>query len=201
MVTPASSLWWIYAAVLATAFALTGAVHYQRIYRHPLVVRLTAEPAAIFDLELAKTALARTALARAGRLEPVLAAAGVSLTSLDLALAFETSSTPVERCNAIAERLGVPSEGPIADDATHWLLKLGEDFPLNRSQLDLWLPPTGGGATEILNRLASRQEVSLVLGTTPAQRKALADEARKRSGLVVAPGETELTTFVSCAPV
>ncbi len=195
-VIPPSLPWMLYAAAFALLVALGGMVYYQKVYRHPLVVRLTATPEAIRELDLAKLGSARKSLQRARRLNSVLETAGVSSSWLDHAAAFDTLQSSEERCRVLAERLGYRCEGPLAEDASHWKLELGEDFPLNLRSLPLYLPDAAVPAQDALNRLSSRGEVAMVLGATQEQQQVLAREASRRSRLLVAPEGPELTALL-----
>jgi WD40 repeat protein len=185
------------AEVLVLLLGLSATLYYyQRVYRHPAVVRLTAQPQAIRDLDLGELATARCCLNRAGRLKPVLQAARVHATWLEQAVAFDTLPEPRERCRVLAQRLGRDCDGPLDGEEARWTLDLGEDFPLNLRQLRLCLPAPGTPVQDVLNRLGIPAEVTLVLGADAEQRRELADLSRRREDLLLAPDGRELTALL-----
>jgi len=101
-----------------------------------------------------------------------------------------------ERCRVLADRLGCQCEGPLGESVPQCSVNLGDDFPLNLQTLPLCLPDPGMPVQDVLNRLATGGEVALVVGATREQRKALADEAPRRSQLLVAPDGAELTSLL-----
>ncbi|MGH8568429.1 MAG: hypothetical protein ACREXU_10530, partial [Gammaproteobacteria bacterium] len=194
-VIPPAAPWLLYGAALAVMLALLGSVYYQRVYRDPTVVRISRDPASLLTLEPENLGTARKRLARAGRLDPVLRTARVHEGWLDRAVQWDKLTTAKERCELLADRLGRHYDGPAADPAL-WTIDLGEDFPLNLQRLRLCLPPADSTAQDVLNRIGTSPEVTVVLGADPEQRLALAGEAPKRGGLLVAPPSHELTALL-----
>lgn len=194
-VIPPAAPWLLYGAALAAMLALAGWVYYQRVYRDPTVVRISNDPATLLMLEPENLGIARKRLARAGQLDEVLRAARVHEAWLDRAVQWDKLKTAKERCALLADRLGRHYDGPAADPAL-WTIDLGEDFPLNLQRLRLCLPPADSTAQDVLNRIGTPPEVTLVLGADPEQRRALASEAPKRGGLLVAPPSKDLTALL-----
>ncbi len=194
-VIPPAAPWLLYGAALAAALALLGWVYYQRVYRDPTVVQISRDPAALLTLEPENLGIARKRLARAGRLDPVLRAARVHEGWLDRAVQWDKLKTAKERCALLADRLGRRCEGPAADPAL-WTIDLGENFPLNLQRLRVYLPSADSTAQDVLNRIGTPSDVTVVLGADPEQRRALAGEAPKRGGLLVAPPSRELTALL-----
>ena len=185
-VIPPATPWLLYGAALVLMLALASGVYYQRVYRDPTVVQISNDPATLLTLEPENLGTAKKRLARAGRLDPVLRATRVHEAWLERAMQWDKLTTAMERCELLADRLGRRCEGPTTDPAL-WTIDLGEDFPLNLQRLRLYLPPAGSTAQDVLNRVGTPPEVTVVLGAHPEQRRILAIEAPKRGGLLVAP--------------
>ena len=151
--------------------------------------------ALVLMLALASGVIAKKRWARAGRLEPVLRATRVPEAWLEQAKQWDHLTTAKERCELLADRLGRRCEGPTSDPAL-WTVDLGEDFPLSLQRLRLYLPPAGSIAQDVLIRIGTPPEVTVVLGAHPEQRRTLAIEAPKRGGLLVAPSSHELTALL-----
>ncbi|MGH8658922.1 MAG: AAA family ATPase, partial [Gammaproteobacteria bacterium] len=194
-VIPPATPWLLYGAALAVMLALASRVYYQRVYRDPTVMQISNEPAALLRLEPENLATTKKRLVRAGRLDPVLRAARVHEAWLDQAMRWDTLTSAKERCELLAERLGRRCDGPTPDPAL-WTIDLGEDFPLNLQRLRLYLPPAASTAQDVLNRIGTPPEVTVVLSVHPEQRLALAVEGPKRGGLLVAPSAGELTALL-----
>jgi WD40 repeat protein len=188
--------WLLYAAALAPLFAaLAALVRYQRVYRHPAVVALTASPQELLSRDVGDLGAVRAALERAGRREAVLEGAGVRGAWLDAAARFD-AATAEERCRILTRRLGRCSVTPDGADPGRWAIALGDDFPINAPRLRLALPDGAAPAREVLASLGSGPEVTLAVGATAEQRRDLSALARERGGLLVAPDGPELTRLL-----
>ena len=172
-VQPAGLAWWIYAAAIALLPATGGLYYYQRVYRHPMVVRLTTNAAELLDVNLGALGEARAALDRARRLIPVLDAAGVGRESMDRAVGFAHGMSAQERANLLAARLRADCQPEAVADARldAFTLKLPGDFMLNVPELLLLLPSSD------LQPAALHEAVSTIPGVG------------NRLALVIAPQE------------
>ena len=193
-VIPPGPAWPVYAAAVLLALLLSGSVHYVRVYRHPLVLRLSARPGDLRDFDPGELPAARRALERARRFAAVLQTGQVPLAWFELAAGFDKLDSAEERGQRLAGRLG--RDIARADNGRLWQIELGDDFPLNLARLRLCLPDSTLPAADVLNRLGSPPEVTLLVGADGPQRQALAALARQRGGLWVVPAGRELTALL-----
>ncbi len=170
------------------------------LLRHPLVVRLSREPAAVLALPPDQLRSARGLLGLARRLDGVLAAAGVPRRWLEEAIAFVSDADPGLRCRRLAERLGVRPEGPLAEDPALWTLPLGASFALNLDRCLVYLPgvdrPPQDLWTALLQRPETHETVTLVISTDRGHQEHFHHLACNVANLCVAPSGPELTRLL-----
>src|SRR5262249_4014359 len=133
--------WYMYAG-LAVLFVGSGTgVYYLRLYRHPLVMQLSASQQALRHLPLEQLTQAQRLLRRTGRLAAVLAAETIQRPWLTQAISFARTPDAHTRCALLATRLQAVCEPVPTDHLTLFKLRMGEDFMLNIDYLLLALPP------------------------------------------------------------
>nr|VFK28310.1 MAG: AAA domain-containing protein [Candidatus Kentron sp. MB]VFK74200.1 MAG: AAA domain-containing protein [Candidatus Kentron sp. MB] len=188
---------WESFALLAALFLLTlGGIYYLRLYRHPLVRRLSATPEGFLRLSPGELPLAKGLLHRTRRLSTVLRAAGVSEDALAAALAHPAQAGAV-RCRTLATRLGSEPE-PLA--AGLWRLPLGENFPINLTECLLYLPDRAQPAPAVLGYLdgepVTAERVVLILHPVEAEQERLRAAADDPGNLYIAPAPAGLTELL-----
>jgi hypothetical protein len=95
---------WIFAAAALATIALLLAIGYQLVYRNPLTVQLSTQPAALLDLDPERLARARRLLRLTRRLTDILDRVASNLPWLDAAVAFTRGSARA-RAEQLAGRL------------------------------------------------------------------------------------------------
>ena len=183
-----AALWLGASALLLT---LGGWLYFQRVYRHPLVVRVSADPRVLYGTDPSDLPDLRRRLQRAGRLQAVLQQTQVEAHWLDAAGRFDAD--PSTGVLALAKRMSV-SAGTLPDNA--FRLELNERFSLNLRRLVVQLTKPDEVAQDLINRWAGTGEVTLLLGGSQEQRTALAALARAQPGLLVAPDGAELSQLL-----
>jgi WD40 repeat protein len=173
--------------------ALMVATHYQRTYRHPAVVRLTANPAAVLEVELADLPETARALEQASRLDSVLLTAGVDPRWLAMATSLAGEAGSEQRLGILARRLGQKIQRTPAGPPS---FVLPAEFPVNLLALRLRAVDRSEVPRDVFNELGRASEVTLALGATAAQRKELSKLARRQPGMLVAPDGAELTRLM-----
>ena len=186
----------VYAAALLALAAVGAGVAYQRVYRHPMVLRLTSRPQALRELDAAELPEAKKVLSRARRLQSVLAAAGIPIPWFDAAARFDQLPDAQARAEALAKRLGCRIDRAVDEAGTRrWTLQLGEDFSLNLSRLRMELPEVQQVAQDVIQGLGRLAEVTLLVGARQEQRRTLAGLSA-HSRMVVVPSCAELTALL-----
>nr|VFJ55188.1 MAG: hypothetical protein BECKFW1821A_GA0114235_105216 [Candidatus Kentron sp. FW] len=182
---------------LAALFLATlSALYYLRLYRHPLVRRLSMEPMELLRLAPAQLPQARKLLTRTRRLDSVLRAAGVEGSALDSALEHGGQSAK-ERARQLAARLGVTAE---ALTGGLWRLGLGDGFPLNLNECLLCLPDDKQPAPALLSALAAEPEtanrVVVILHPAESEQSRPHKAADDPGNLYVAPDAAGMTALL-----
>lgn len=189
--------WGLAAAALALLLAVTASIYYQKTYRNPAVVRLTARPAALREVELGDLGATTLALKRASRLEPVLRSASVEGPWLAAASRLGGEVATDARLTTLAQRLGMAIDPASTGGLPSFTLPA--EFSLNLPRLRLRALTDAEVARDVANELGHVTEVTLVLGATAAQRRELSALARQKPGMVVAPDGAELTRLMLAA--
>ena len=190
-VSPPGIPWLLYGA--GFSLLLLG-IGYQWVFRHPLVLRLTAAPTALTELDPGELAGAGKALARAGKLGPILQANQAHESWLAIA-DRASNAAPEARVAALTERLQLTARA-VKSAQPLWEIELGDDFPLNLPRLRICAPDADSAAADVLNRLGTPSEVTLIVGSSPEQRQAFHRLAQQRGGLLVAPEGKALTAML-----
>jgi hypothetical protein len=84
---------------------LSALVYYQAIYRNPLLVGVSTNPAQRLRLDVVQLPAARSLLARTRRLDWVLRKADIASKSLDDAVRTLRSADPTARADPLARKL------------------------------------------------------------------------------------------------
>ncbi|VFM98038.1 MAG: hypothetical protein BECKG1743D_GA0114223_104522 [Candidatus Kentron sp. G] len=183
--------------LLGALFLLTlSALYYLRLYRHPLVRRLSTEPAGLLRLPPGELPRADKLLRRVRRLESILSQAGVRGPTLAAALEHPAQSAEA-RCRALAGRLGAESQ-PVAVGL--WQVKLGDNFPLNLTECLLCLPEFNEPAPAVLAQLEASPEaaegVIVILHPDEAEQEKLHQAVDDPGNLYVAPEPAGVTALL-----
>ena len=166
---------WIFAAAALATIALLLAVGYQLVYRNPLTVQLSTQPAALLDLDPERLARARRLLRLTRGLTDILHQIKSNLPWLDAAVAF-TRGSKRARTEQLAKRLGTTHKDPPLINTTGVLgteLRLPTGFPVNIDELVLVVPDAALPAEDVLAAwraadLGSRP-IGLVVATSATQ--------------------------------
>lgn len=181
---------WIGSVLLL--LALLAWTYVQRVYRHPLVLRLSAQPGELMALDPAVATRSAALLERASRLDAVLTSTQVERSWLDALRRFDEPSDEAAALALLARRFGTKIDtGPVGH-----VMGLDERFPLNLTRIRVSASDPHGSARDSFNALTGTQEVTLVLGRSEAQRKQLSALSRQQAGLLVAPDGAELTSLL-----
>jgi WD40 repeat protein len=189
---------WIFAAAALATVALLLAVGYQLVYRNPLTVQLSTQPAALLDLDPERLARARRLLGLARRLRDILDRVASNLPWLDAAIAFTRGSARA-RAEQLAQRLETTLiDPPLITTAGVFGTGLRPplNFPLKIDELVLLLPDAATPAEDIFAawraaNLGSRP-IGVIVAASSAQRAQLA-RLRERWGdnvVALTGGET-----------
>jgi hypothetical protein len=199
---------WIFAAAALATIALLLAIGYQLVYRNPLTIQLSSQPAALLDLEPERLARARRLLYLTRRLSDILDRVASNLPWLDAAIAFSRGS-PRVRAEQLARRLETRLMDPPLIDRTGVLgvgLALPSSFPLNIDELVLLLPDAVLPAEDIFAAwraadLGSRP-VGVIVAASAAQRAQLLRLRERQPDNVVTVTGAEITRLlIGPAPV
>ena len=218
-VQPAGLPLWVYAAAIALLPATGGLYYYQRVYRHPMVIRLTANAAELLDVNLDALGEARAALDRARRLGSVLNAAGIGRESVDRAVGFTHGMSAEERANLLAARLRAVCQPETVADAglNAFRLNLPDDFMLNVPELLLLLPSndlqtaTLHEAVETIPGVGHRLALVITLdeplmqacrvGAATHRRRWAVPSARDLTRLLLSPDTSEALAHILAAQI
>jgi WD40 repeat protein len=199
---------WIFATAALATIALLLAIGYQLVYRNPLTVQLSSQPAALLDLDPERLARARRLLSLTRRLSDILAQAASNLPWLDAAIAFTRGSARA-RAEQLARRLETTLiDQPLIDRAgvLGIGLALPSNFPLNINELVLLLPDAALPAEDIFAAwraadLGSRP-VGVIVAASAAQRAQLLRLRERQPDNVVTVTGAEITRLlIGSAPV
>ena len=169
----------LYFGAVALLLATLVAVYWLRIYRHPLLRRLSHHPEQLPELEPESLAEARRLLRRTRRLDTTLAQTGVSTRTLDQAVALATSpdsdSKPVAFCETLARRLQGRCELIEHQDLALFTLTLPDGFLLNLQRCLLVSPNPNQTPVELAPQLRRQPGLSITveeLWRQPCDRRA-----------------------------
>ncbi len=177
-----------------------GTGYWLRIYRHPLLLRLSARPEQLPDLELESLGEARRLLRLTRRLDTTLARAGIGAGTLDRAATLAAAPDPTTFCETLARRLQGRCEPLPHNDLALFTLTLPDGFLLNLQRCLLVSPDPRQAPAELATQLTGLQvasaPVGLLIGRTPEQRAALRRLPRDRSRQWVVPDGPQLTRLL-----
>jgi hypothetical protein len=193
---------WIFAAAALATIALLLAFGYQLIYRNPLTVQLSTQPAALLDLDPERLARARSLLRLTRRLSDILSQVASNLPWLDAAIAFTRGSARA-RAEQAARRLGTTLIEPALIDTAGVFgigLCLPYNFALNIDELVLLLPDAATPAEDVFAAwraadLGSRP-IGVIVAASAAQRAQLARLRERQPDNVVALTGAEITRLL-----
>ncbi|WP_459872712.1 hypothetical protein [Endothiovibrio diazotrophicus] len=192
--TPA---WELYAALAALLTAALIALYYLRLYRHPLVVRVSSSPEALLALPLTQLPEAHTLLRRTRRWETVLESVRVSPSRINEAERF-SHDDPQQRLERLTHRLVLTPEPTPAPEKGLFTLPLDERFPINLTRCLLFLPAAELDAGEALSILRAqpglRGQVILLLHPRDEVQRTLCAMQQEVEGLRLAVPEPEELT-------
>lgn len=188
--------------ILLLLLILWPALYYLRLYRHPIVVNLSANPAHLLVMPLEQLAQTKRVLQQTHRLDTILADNEVDITWLDDAIDFLSVTSNQKRCELLAERLNaVVCERPKANqvDENVFALYLGETFPLNFDRCLLYFSPPALPAADVIRRL-QKDDMYLrdviVISLTSRQQTQLRPQGENTTTRWVVPNSRELTALL-----
>jgi hypothetical protein len=183
--------------VVALSVLVLSAVFYLNRYRHPLVVQLSKDPAALLQLPPEQLAEARACLSRTNRLAATLAEAEVTEQTLNAAITFIEEKKPEEKAKWLASRLGAFLE---AVPPSLWELHLPDTFPLNLDRCLVCFPPAETKPRDLDAELRavpqSRMQTTLLIGPDSVYQRKLREKTDDRTNKLVAPHGGDLTELL-----
>ncbi len=192
--------WKLYLGALALLLATVLLVYWLRVYRHPLLLRLSQHPEQLPDLELESLNEAQRLLRRTRRLDSTLAQAGISAATLERAARLAAAADPSLFCATLAQRLQGRCETLAHTDLKLQTLTLPAGFLLNLQHCLLVAPTPDQAPAELAAQLSGLQvagaPVCLLIGQDTAQRTALKHLPRDRSRQWVVPDGRELSRLL-----
>ena len=196
--------WKLYLGALALLLASALLVYWQRVYRHPLLLRLSQHPEQLPDLELESLHEAQRLLRRTRRLDSTLAQAGISAATLARATRLAAAADPSLLCETLAQRLQGRCQTLAHTDLKLHTLTLPAGFLLNLQHCLLVSPKPDQvpdkAPAELAAQLGGLQvagaPVGLLIGQGAAQRTALKHLPRDRSRQWVVPDGRELSRLL-----
>jgi hypothetical protein len=169
---------------------------YLKRYRHPLVVRLSAEPAALLHLPVEQLPEARRRLTQTGRLNKIMSEAEVTDKTMDRALSF-AGETAARKADWLASRLGTTRREV---ETGLWEMRLPANFPLNMEYCLLFFPEHGMQANDVLEKLKplpqTRLQATLIIGPDSEYQRKLQAKTGDRTNKLVAPLGQQLTDLL-----
>jgi len=187
--------------LLLLLLILWPALYYLRLYRHPIVVNLSANPTHLLVMPLEQLAQTKQLMQKTHRLDNVLAQNEVDMTWLDDAIDFWAATSNQKRCELLAERLNAVCERPKANqiDENVFALYLGETFPLNFDRCLVYFSPPALPAADVIRRL-QKDDMYLrdviVISLTPRQQTQLRSHGENTTTRWVVPNSRELTALL-----
>ncbi len=192
--------------LLLGVLMLAVLAYYLRLFRHPLVLELSAEPVALLHVPFEDLPRARRYLHNTRRLDTVLSNSGVPDKFLQKAEQFEAMEAMV-RADLLARRWGadVVALPVLAQEGIAlFSFTLPATFPLNLDTLLLYFPPPDAAQAEIegcLNRLTSTEKI-LILSLDTVQQTALRPLGIDPATLWIVPDNRDITALlISPQPV
>lgn len=186
-------LFWLLLPILVM---IVMGLFYLKRYRHPLVVKLSAEPAALLHLPVEQLPEARRRLTQTGRLNKIMSEAEVTDKTMDRALSF-AGETADRKAAWLASRLGA-EQREVATGL--WEMRLPANFPLNMEYCLLFFPEAGMAANDVLERLKqlpqTRLQATLIIGPDSEFQRKLQAKTRDRTNKLVAPQGPQLTDLL-----
>jgi hypothetical protein len=199
-ITLPTPLWYMYALLAVLFTGSSAGVYYLRMYRHPLVVQLSASPQSLSHLSLDQLAQAQRLLHRTGRLATVLSANAIQKSQMEQAVAFAQGLGAAARCKLLAERVHATYEPFATDHIPLFTLRMGHDFMLNIDRWLMALPPEEMPTAQVLMHLQqveeTRFQTCLIISTAAQQQSELRQASQDPSNWLVTPDSRELTTLL-----
>jgi hypothetical protein len=191
---------WLMTVSLAvvTILAVAVLIYYQRVYRHPLTLRLARQPADLLALDLEQLPRARWLLSQTRRLTDVLQQAASAAPWLQRAIEFVRGSAE-SKAKILAQRVEATLEPEIAmadRGVQAFRLRMPDDFVLGIEDVILLLPGASLQAADIFaawrNSGLGSRPVGMVVSTDPVQRQALfrGRDSRVESLIILGGGDT-----------
>lgn len=194
------TLWYnSYALLSSLLIVLAIVLYYLSFYRHPLVVKLSANANGLLTLPVPELAKAQQLLWRTRRLDSVLSGSAIPHKSLEEAIQF-ADMPPATRAKVLAKRLGaqaIPLE--VSGLFTLWL---PETFPLNLEHCLLYFPATDLPEAEITGFLGQETEAEaklLIISLDSTQQTALRPYGENPATLWIVPETSEISELLLSA--
>jgi sugar lactone lactonase YvrE len=172
------------------------ALYYLRLYRHPIVQALYADPSQLLTTPLEQLPKAKDLLQRTHRLDTVLTNNEVPSERLDNAINFVTMSN-AERCALLKRLFNLRSVEPLTDEI--FQLDLSEEFPLKLRKCQVYFPPTDLPTQDVFMPLEKDDmslQVTVVISLVVNQQSKLRPMGENLDNLWVVPNSRELTALL-----
>ncbi|MGA1863653.1 MAG: hypothetical protein ACMUHX_01190, partial [bacterium] len=197
--------WFMYLLFLFLFAGSLIGVYYLRLYRHPLVVRLSASPESLSRLPIEQLSQALRMLQRTHRLDTVLSSNDIATCQLDEAIRFYENPDSGTRCEMLVKHLGAEMQKDAfwqEKDGGQPLpqvysVRMGNDFMLNMDQCLLVFPPEGMSASQVLMTLKQKEDaqyqVCIIISTEKQQQADLHKMSQNPANMLVTPDSQGLT--------
>ena len=195
-ITPAGPHWLLYLFITLILLTTASSFYVQRIFRHPLTVRLSTQPSALLETPLEQLPQARHLLRQTRRLKNTLSSNGIYDKRLQESIYFYNNNVARQRCNLLAQRLNAQLTESIQSKLDIFELTLPDNFILNMGKCLCVFPQSEQPALEVLEALRNTQSaknrICLIISNDTEQQLALRREVDPASMWVI-PSSVNLT--------
>ena len=191
--------WWLYLALFILLLFILFSIYYLRLYRNPLVVRLSEQPDELFSLMPSQLFEAEKLLRKTQRWSGLLKTLRLDDKRVEQLKSF-TELSPADRCDQLVKQLTLEIKNTGPADKGFCTVQLEQDFPLNMMSLLLYTPEKTLSDTQVYNFLKQQKGIrGLVIVCLHADEQiqtALNGQANDRSSMLVAPSPAQITQLL-----
>jgi len=170
-----------------------------RIFKHPLVLRLSHQPNELLTLAPEQLAEAKRRLQKAQLLKLVLDKVNISANTLEQAISTFHSQSAQQKAQYLAHQLGAQLITEPTQHKACYELKLNHDFILNLERLRLYFPQTNTDPKDVFTAIKaltdSNRYITLIMGKNSQYQRNLYAQTQKTSNKWVAPQSGELSSL------
>jgi len=198
---PITTWYWYILLVPLGIGTLTG-IYYLRLYRHPLVTKLSIHHEGLLHLEPASLRQAQHLLKRTHRLETVLEGAGTTKSRMKITLNFFQQTLPNLQFQILTHHLNSTPE-PLPEtllpppNCSLFKIRLNRDFILNIDRCMIVFPSPRMEAGDLIKSLKEMDiidhGISIIITLDEIQQAGLRKESQKTENNLVTPTAKELT--------